>query len=218
MRAIRFLAALFIAAILPAPPGSAAAGEDGPLQYHGFTIDLSQLRHVHDRDAVVASVKCQILIVEGVGLPADTIDFFRSIPIRMMPGTFNGHYDGKSGLQLGSKQVAEATPVVLHEYLHAFQGRLEPAQQRQIGLFYQRARATGAFRPDAYMLSNFREYFAMTGTAVLVGNIEREPLSRARVQAVQPVYYDWLVRTFGVDTTRLPAQDSGWAEQRCRSL
>jgi hypothetical protein len=196
----------------------ATAATMDQVSYHGFTIDLTNLGPQADRSAVLASIKCQIVITEHVGLPAATLGYFRTIPIQMMPGSFNGHWNRATGLQLGSKQVAQNTPVVLHEYLHAPQASYDPDRKARIASFFAAAGASGAYRADAYLLTNDREFFAMTGTAMLVGNIQREPFTRARVRNVQPDYADWLLHTLGVDAGQLPPQDSGWTHNACDRL
>jgi hypothetical protein len=48
------------------------------------------------------------------------------------------------------------------------------------------------------MLKNVSEFFAMTGSAYLWGNVGWAPHTRVNLKAKQPIYYEWLGKLFGV--------------------
>ena len=48
------------------------------------------------------------------------------------------------------------------------------------------------------MLKNVQEYFAVTGSLYLWGNVDRPPFNRTTLHDKQPVYYQWLGDLFGV--------------------
>ncbi len=41
--------------------------------------------------------------------------------------------------------------------------------------FYERARDSGFYPPDAYVLKNVQEFFAVTASLYLWGNVDRPP-------------------------------------------
>jgi len=50
----------------------------------------------------------------------------------------------------------------------------------------------------AYVLKNVQEFFAITASLYLWGNVDRPPATRDKLKAAQPVYYAWLGQLFGV--------------------
>jgi hypothetical protein len=48
------------------------------------------------------------------------------------------------------------------------------------------------------MLTNECEFFAVTASLYLWGNVDREPYNRERLRVRQPCYYEWLGREFGI--------------------
>jgi hypothetical protein len=65
--------------------------------------------------------------------------------------------------------------------------------------FYHRARDTAGMYPaGSYMLSNVKEYFAMTSSVFLYGLAAGEPYSRATLKSKQPLYFAWLEKQFPV--------------------
>ena len=63
--------------------------------------------------------------------------------------------------------------------------------------FYQEAVAGNLFPADSYMMSNRREYFAVTASCYLYGSVERPPYTRQAIAQQQPDYYAYLGRLFG---------------------
>ena len=168
--------------------------------YRGYRIDTSGIAGSRRLAAIVEAVKCQVDIVESVPFPDDIRRHMRSIPIEVMPESFNGRWrDGR--LKLGGKQFSDRTPVLLHEYVHALHERYLTAEQsKQVQRLHKRARALGAFRSDAYMLSTPGEFLAMAATTVMVGRIAREPFDRRRLARAMPEVTPFILATF-----RLPA-------------
>ena len=68
----------------------------------------------------------------------------------------------------------------------------------EILTYYERAQNVGAYQADAYVLKNVQEFFAVTASLYLWGNVDRPPRTRANLKAAQPVYYAWLGQQFGV--------------------
>ena len=61
--------------------------------------------------------------------------------------------------------VPPEKPVLLHELLHAYHFRVLPGalQNPDLLRFYGIARQNELYPPDAYVLKNVQEYFAVTG-------------------------------------------------------
>jgi hypothetical protein len=64
--------------------------------------------------------------------------------------------------------------------------------------FYDIARQNELYPPDSYVLKNAQEFFAVTGSLYLWGNVDRPPNNRTTLHDKQPVYYQWLGDLFGV--------------------
>src|SRR5882762_8762406 len=94
-------------------------------KYRGFTIADSRVNDMAKQDELLAATKEQIDIVYEVGLSAEALAFFQSVPFELVPaGTISsaGHYVGKvRGVQVASSIIADRhKPVLLHELLHAY--------------------------------------------------------------------------------------------------
>jgi hypothetical protein len=48
------------------------------------------------------------------------------------------------------------------------------------------------------MLKNVQEFFAVTASLYLWGNVDRPPHDRKTLRDKQPIYYQWLGDQFGV--------------------
>jgi hypothetical protein len=90
--------------------------------------------------------------------------------------------------------------VLLHELLHAYHFRVLPGalQNPDLLRFYGNARDDGLYPPDSYVLKNVQEFFAVTGSLYLWGNVDRPPHTRENLRDKQPLYYKWLGELFGV--------------------
>jgi len=73
-----------------------------------------------------------------------------------------------------------------------------PAHCRTPACYYGIARQNELYPPDAYVLKNVQEYFAVTGSLYLWGNVDRPPFNRTTLHDKQPLYYQWLGDLFGV--------------------
>jgi hypothetical protein len=90
-------------------------------------------------------------------------------------------------------------PVILHELLHAYHNRILPQGYRNAGilLHHNRAREGNLYPADAYLMTNEREFFAVTASVFLHGNDEQ--FRRSTIKEKQPDYYRYLVNLFGFD-------------------
>jgi hypothetical protein len=96
----------------------------------------------------------------------------------------------------------EKEPVLLHEFLHAYHGKLMPNgfENRGIKAYYSMAKSKGIFAKEAYTLKDHREFFAVTASIFLAGKDSvHEPFTRAALKEKMPDYYKYLVGVFGLD-------------------
>ena len=173
-------------------------------KYRGFTIIDSQVHNLEKHDELLAATKEQIDIVCEVGLSAEVLTFFQSVPFELVPaGTFRspGHYAGRlRGVQVASSIVAEGhKPILLHELLHAYHDqRIEAGfKNPDIIKYFGHARWTAAFAPRSHMMQNEQEFFACAATTYLFGVTAQEPFQRAKVKSSQPDFFAYLQALFG---------------------
>jgi hypothetical protein len=188
-------AALFFSALM----ADKAVADPLVFTYHGWQVDLTAARGAEPEQKMVAAVQRQLDIVEQVGLKPNVLQFMRSIPVWADPSKASsgpGHYGSKTGVDLRVKQLEGDKPIILHEFLHAYHDKMVPQgfNNADIKQFFDRGRQ---FWPgDSYMVSNNREFFAVTASVYLFGGIDRPPYSRAELRAKQPRYYEWLAQLF----------------------
>jgi hypothetical protein len=182
---------------------SAVAQSGATFIYRGITVDTSAAQSLANLKEVVASLKHQIDIVVECGAKPEIMTFFKSQPVSVKPGQGDGggHFSSKiEGVTVDAAVVAPEKPVLLHELLHAYHFRVLPGalQNPDLVRFYDIARQNELYPPDAYVLKNVQEFFAVTGSLYLWGNVDRPPNNRATLHDKQPVYYQWLGDLFGV--------------------
>ena len=185
-------------AIMIAATGTAAAD---PLvfTYRGWQVDLTNARGAEPDREMVAAVKRQLDIVEHVDLKPDVLTFMRSIRIWANPAAAKagpGHYSSKTGIDLRVRGLASDKPIILHELLHAHHDRMLPDGfgNADVKQFFDIGR--GVWPGDSYMMSNDHEFFAVTASVYLFGDIDRPPYSRSQLREKQPRYYQWLATLF----------------------
>jgi hypothetical protein len=90
-------------------------------------------------------------------------------------------------------------PILLHELLHAYHDRILPggyANEAAMSWFKQ-ASAQQLYPADEYMMTNEREFFAVTASVFLAG--DDGGLVRADIRKIQPDYYTYLKWLFQFD-------------------
>jgi hypothetical protein len=189
------------APVAPAPVSRAENIANGKLTYRGFTVDVAAIRSSQERDAIIASLQHQIDIAADCGAKQDVLHFFQSqeIVVRSDLRDPYGHFD-KRGVSIKAAVAAPQKPIVLHELLHAFHFKVMSGRFRnaEILKFYNRAKYNRFYPEDAYVLKNVLEFFAVTASLYLWGHVDREPYTREKLKATQPIYYAWLGELFGV--------------------
>jgi hypothetical protein len=176
---------------------------DGKLAYRGFTVDATEITDAPQYKAIMTSLVHQIYIVADCGAKPEQLQFFRSqtVFVKHAPPGGMGHFDSRSpGVTVADIVAEPQKPILLHELLHAYHFRVMPDRYRnaEIQTFFQRAQGTDAYPKDAYLLKNVQEFFAVTASLYLWGNVDRPPHTRDKLKAAQPVYYAWLGQLFGV--------------------
>jgi hypothetical protein len=184
-------------------PVLAQGSRGSTFAYRGFAVDATAAQSDPNLQAVISSLKHQIDIIADCGAAPNIIDFFKSQPIFLKGGSKDGggHFnDNVKGVTLDIAVDPPEKPVALHEMLHAFHYFVLPerTQNPDVLRFYQRAKDGGFYPPNAYLLSNQGEFFAVTGSLYLWGNVDRPPYNRKTLHDNQPVYYKWLGDLFGV--------------------
>jgi hypothetical protein len=167
--------------------------------YHGWHVDLTGAKGAEPDRKMVDAVKRQLDIVEHVDLKPQVLQFMRTIKIWANPANAKfgpGHYGHATGIDLRVKRLDPHKPIVLHELLHAYNDRVLPDGFRNpdIRKFFRRGKKL--WPAGAYMMTNDREFFAVTASVYLFGDIVRPPYSRAQLRAKQPHYYEWLAKLF----------------------
>jgi hypothetical protein len=101
----------------------------------------------------------------------------------------------------------QQNPVILHEFLHAFHNRLMPQGFQNPGILvhYNLAKNKKLYPGDAYLMTDQKEFFAVTASVFLYGKDDEEPFTRERLKEMQPDFYKYLVGLFEFDPDRAAA-------------
>jgi hypothetical protein len=200
---MRRLCASFLSLALACAGATAA-------DYHGFQIDDSAQQLAPD---ALASLTAQLDVVEAVGLPASVLATLKQTPIvvdpglRGNPGIFSVR--GGSGAVYVRPIVFDANkPIVLHELLHAYHFRVLRLDRPEIQQAYEHARHSDAFPAhfqSSHFLENGKEFFAVTGTLYLFGDIQQPPFSCAALAKLDAGYLAFLAAQFGPHACRRAA-------------
>jgi len=92
-------------------------------------------------------------------------------------------------------------PILLHELLHAYHAHIMPQgfEDRGIQFYYNVATSNQLYPANAYLMTNEKEFFAVTASVFLSGKDNEEPFTRAKLKEKQPEYFKYLVWLFGFD-------------------
>lgn len=150
--------------------------------------------------AVAVSLAAQIALVKSLRVKPDIAAFFAGQLITVDLAADTRTRAGPRGVFFERRPMPPENPVLLHELLHRYHLLRLPDGFRNIRVlrFYAEAQANGRFPPDAYMLTNPVEFFAMTASVVLWGTAARPPFLRATVREKLPDLYRWIVAEFGL--------------------
>jgi hypothetical protein len=179
-----------------------AAAHTVAAEYHGFKIDESRLRLSHE---VQASLFKQIDIIESAALPSAVLGAMQQVPIivdpdlRGNPGIFAVR-DGVPSVYVQPIEFPLNKPILLHEFLHAYHFRVLHLDQPEIQEEYQLVKRSSLFPArfqSSHFLENSKEFFAVTGTLYLFGNIQQPPFDCTALSRLRPQYLRFLESQFG---------------------
>jgi hypothetical protein len=164
-------------------------------EYRGWWVDTSRLAGRRPSERMIIAIQRQLDIVADAGLRDEVVDAMRSIPLWADPMRLQGgaaRYCRATGVDFHVLELDPRRPILLHEFLHALHDQRFGFDHPEIIHFYNAAVVAGRWTRDAYMFSSHREFFAVTASAYLFGQIERPPFSRDRLMRAQPQYCAWL--------------------------
>lgn len=196
MRPFHHILSLCTALIFTA--GSATAATS----YHGFSIDESAHPLAPD---VTASLDAQLDIVEAVGLPPAVLAILKTTPIivdpglRGNPGIFAVR-GGTGAVYIQPISFPANKPILLHELLHAYHFGTLGLGRPEITQTYQRVRDSSLFPArfrSSHFLENGKEFFAVTGTLYLFGDIQQPPFACTALAKLGDDYLAFLAGQFG---------------------
>jgi hypothetical protein len=192
----------FLLAALPLL-AAATAPRETVLRRAGFVIDLAPIVNAQNHAEIATALEQQIDIAAGCGAKTEIATFFRNQRITAVPSTGKGggRCTAARGVEIDTAPLPPPNnPILLHELIHALHHRYMPGGEANpdVERFYQTALQGDLYPQARYMMSNHREFFAVTGSLYLWGVIARPPFNRDNLRARQPAYYAWLGDVFGV--------------------
>ena len=108
-------------------------------------------------------------------------------------------------IMLHTSTKNDQRPVILHEMFHAYHREIMPQgiKNQAILFYYNQAKSKQLYPADAYLMSNEKEFFAVTASVFLSGNADggTTPLE---IKEKQPEYFNYL-RWLLVDPDRTPS-------------
>jgi hypothetical protein len=185
-------------------------------EYNGFKIDES--RENLSREARESLFK-QIDIIESAALPPAVLDAMKQIPVVVAPGLRGNPgifaiRDGVASIYVQPTEFPSNKPILLHEFLHAYHFRVIHLDRPEIQEEFQLAKHSSLFPArfqSSHFLENSKEFFAVTGTLYLFGNIQQPPFDCTALSRLRPQYLKFLADQFGpprcVGLADAPASD-----------
>ena len=178
----------------------AGAARADAFTYDGWRIDTGDIGGPLSPE-LQASLRAQLDIVDAARIKPEIAAFFHTVAMAVIPASRGGAGDysfENHRVQIAAKVDPPENPVVLHELLHAYHDQKLGRRNPKLLALYDATKASSAFPPQAYMLKNPGEFFAMCASVVLWGRAARPPLTRENVRAKAPAVYDWIVQEFGL--------------------
>jgi hypothetical protein len=98
-------------------------------------------------------------------------------------------------------------PVLLHEMLHAYHANVLPqgVKNETVLFYYKQAKDGGLYPADTSLMTDEREFFAVTVSVFLYGKDGLR--TRSELRKKQPEYYRYLIWLFGRDAGSGPSAD-----------
>jgi hypothetical protein len=182
-------------------------------EYHGFSID-DRAGGAGLSPAAAASVVEQLRMVELAGLPMPVLASFKATPIvvdaelRGNPGVFSV-LNGEPVVRIRPIVFPSDKPILLHELLHAYHYRVLTMRNPDIEQAYRYAKSHGLFPQfqSAHFLENPKEFFAVTGSLYLFGDIQQPPFRCDALDLLGTDYLAFLAAQFGPHQCHAPARE-----------
>jgi hypothetical protein len=175
--------------------------------YRGWSVRAAAAVRAQRPDKTVQAIKAQIDIVEQLGLKPQVMSTFRALPIYAdtSNGREAGRYTADRRIMLRVKRLDAKRPSLLHALLLAYQDQRLPGgfANPNIARFRRQISVRRVWPKTAIMLQNDGEFFAVTASAYVFGDITREPYTRTDLRKTQPEYYQWLANLFDDGRPRL---------------
>ena len=178
------------------------AADSMPL--HGFTVEYGAVG-LDKVKKMQSTLEHQMDIVEQSGVPAATLEFFKSVPVVIVAdldtgfGHANKDANGRQVVELKAAKLPTDRPILLHELLHAYHGvKLGPTPM--IRDSYRQALQSGVYKKyaKAHFLEAPNEYFAVIGSIFLYGKrIDQPPFDCSLPAKYQPQFIAFLTEQFG---------------------
>lgn len=167
-----------------------------------FQID--QAKHTLSADAM-ASLEEQLRIVESVGLPPAILASMKKTAIVVdpdltgNPGIFAVR-NGTGAVYIRPIVFSADKPILLHELLHAYHFTTLGLDRPEIRQEFQRVQGADLFPArfrSAHFLKNPKEFFAVTATLYLFGDIQQPPFRCTALSKLDGEYRAFLGALFG---------------------
>jgi hypothetical protein len=190
--------------LLLASSSPADSGPPETIQIDGFTVEYAKVG-LKKLQRTRPSLELQMEIVEQSGVPVATLEFFKSVPVVLVPRIDKGF--GYSRRDAAGRQIVEILaarlppdrPILLHELLHAYHGvKLGPTPM--IRDSYRQAVQSSFYKhyAKAHFLDAPNEYFAVIGSIFLYGKrIDQPPFECKLIATYQPQFIQFLTEEFG---------------------
>jgi hypothetical protein len=179
-----------------------AASHTLAADYHGFRIDESRTHLSGDEQA---SLFRQLDIIESAALPPAVLDAMKQTPVvvdpdlRGNPGIFAVR-NGVASVYVRPIEFPQNKPILLHEFLHAYHFGVIHLDRAEIQEEFQLTKQSSMFPArfqSSHFLENAKEFFAVTGTLYLFGNIQQPPFDCMALSRLRPQYLAFLHEQFG---------------------
>ncbi|MEI7516418.1 MAG: hypothetical protein WCK81_13610 [Betaproteobacteria bacterium] len=172
--------------------------------WNGFQVDVSRI-NAEQRQSLAPSILEQLRIITSVDLPPAMLAFFRTVPIvvdasyvAQSRALFQGRGQGGYGeIHAGLKPLDPGKPVLLHEMMHAYDAQYWHNAKPEVNTAYQQALAENLYPRESHFMHNQGEFFAISSTVYLYGNIAQVPHDCRTLAARQAQYLRFLADVFG---------------------
>jgi hypothetical protein len=182
----------------------AAAAEENIIEMRGFRVEYAKVGP-KAFSKMQPSLEKQFEIVEAANVPPTVLEFFKTIPVVIVPDLKVGYgragmVDGRQIAELKAAKLPSDRPILLHEFLHGYHGKRIGRSPIIIGS-HREALETKMYPKHyekAHFLENPREYFAVLATIYLFDERLDQPPFDCKITAKkQPQFIAFLAEHFG---------------------